>query len=128
MMRYLRDFVSKMLLVQVAGVVGLLIAGWLLTIIQRDTFCPQQNFFTYQIEHLDRTPAWFVFVMLQMAVNGFWMFKLAVLEGGFATPFRGPYGNWGVEVPINYLRIFAVNLVVIPASLFLFMLIRNTNW
>ena len=127
-MRFLKDFVTKMLLVQVAGVVGMLIAGWILTVIQREIYCPQQNFFTYQIEHLDRTPAWFVFVLLQLAVNGFWMFKLAVLEGGVNTPGAGPYGNWGVTVPVNYLRIFAVNLVVIPASLFLFMLIRNTCW
>jgi hypothetical protein len=127
-MRFLRDFVTKMLIVQVVGVAGMLLAGWILTIIQRDTYCPQQNFFTYQIEHLDRVPAWFVFVLLQMAVNGFWMFKLAVLQGGVNTPIGGPYGNWGVEVPINYLRVFAVNLVVIPASLFLFMLIRHVNW
>lgn len=127
-MRYLRDFVSKMLAVQVVGVTGLLVAGWILTVIQKNDFCPQQNFFTYQIQHLDRTPAWFVFVLIQLAINGFWMFKLAVLEGGVTTPTGGPFGNWGVQVPVNYLRIFAVNLVVIPVSLFAFMLIRYANW
>ena len=48
-MRFLRDFVTKMLIVQVAGIVGMIIAGWILTIIQRETYCSQQNFFTYQI-------------------------------------------------------------------------------
>lgn len=127
-MTYLRDFVKKMLIVQVAGLAGMLISGWILTLIQMDSMCSQQNFFTYQIEHLDRTPAWFVFVMIQMAVNGFWMFKLAIIQGGLNTPVRGPYGYWGIEVPINYLKVFAVNLVVIPASLFLFMVIRHANW
>ena len=127
-MRYLREFVAKMLTVQVAGVSGLLLAGWILTLIQNGVHCQSKTFFSYQIAHLDRAPAWFVFVMLQLAINGFWMFKLAVLEGGINTPNRGPYGTWGVEVPVNYLRIFAVNLVVIPAALFAFMLIRYTNW
>jgi hypothetical protein len=117
-----------MLIVQAIGIVGLLVAGWILTIIQRDVYCPQQSFFTYQIEHLDQVPAWFVFIMVQMAVNGFWMFKLAVLQGGINTPAGGPFGSWEVALPINYLRVFAVNLVVIPAALFLFMLIRHTNW
>lgn len=127
-MRFLRDFVTKMLLVQAAGVAGLLLAGWILTVIQNDYFCPEQNFFTYRVYHLDQTPAWFVFVMIQLAVNGFWLFRLAVFEGAFATPFNGPYGNWGIQLPINYLRIFAVNLVVIPAALFTFMLIRHAGW
>lgn len=127
-MRYLRDFVTKMLAVQVLGIIGLLVGGWILTQIQRDNFCPQQTFFTYQIEHLDRTPAWFVFVLIQLAVNGFWMFRLAVLEGGVMTPRGGPFGNWDVQIPINYLRVFAVNLIVVPASLFAFMFVRYTNW
>ena len=127
-MRFLREFVSKMLLVEVVAVAGLLIGGWVLAAIQRDIYCAQQTFFTYRICHLDNTPAWFAFVLAQMAINGFWMFRLAVLEGGVATPDRGPFGHWGASVPINPLRVFAVNLVVIPACLFAFMLIRNMNW
>ena len=127
-MRFLKEFAYKMLWVQGIAIVGLLIAGWILTLIQKDVYCPQQNFFTYKINHLDSVPAWFIFVLVQMAINGFWMFRLAVLEGGVVTPERGPYGYWGGVVPINPLRIFAVNLVVIPACLFVFMLIRHTNW
>ena len=55
-MRFLRDFVTKMLIVQVVGVAGMLLAGWILTIIQRDTYCPQQNFFTYPFSV--RSSAW----------------------------------------------------------------------
>ncbi len=127
-MRFLRDFVTKMLLVQASGVAGLLISGWILTEIQKDYFCPEQNFFTYRLVTLDYTPAWFFFVMAQLAVNGFWLFRLAVLEGSIATPPNGHFGNWGVQVPVNYLRVFAVNLVFIPASLFAFMIIRQSGW
>lgn len=127
-MRFLKEFVSKMLLVEVFAVIGLLATGAILTLAQRDIYCFRQNFFSYRIYHLDNTPAWFAFVLIQMAINGFWMFRLAVLEGGVFTPDRGPFGYWGTTVPINPLRVFAVNLVVIPACLFLFMLIRHMNW
>ena len=127
-MRFLREFVSKMLFVEIVAVLGLLAVGGILTLIQRDVYSPEYSFFGYKIYHLDNTPAWFVCVLLQMAVNGFWMFRLAVLEGGISTPNGGPFGYWGANVPVNPLRVFAVNLIVIPACLFMFMLIRHLNW
>lgn len=127
-MNFLKDFVIKMLMMQVVGMVGLLIAGWVLTITQQDIYGAEQTFFSYRINHLDLSPAWFVFVLTQLCLNGFWLFKLAVLQGSVNTPTRGPFGNWDVQVPINYLRIFAVNLVIVPGSLFTFMLIRHCGW
>ncbi len=126
-MKLIRDFVKNTLMVEVAAVTGMLLAGWVLTLVQRDVRCSGQTFFTYRISHLDDSPAWFVFVLLQLAINGFWMFKLGILEGGIYTPSNGPWGSYGVHVPINYLKIFAVNLIVIPASLFAFILIRQAN-
>lgn len=123
-MRFLKDFVWKMILVQVVGVIGLLLAGFVLTLVQRDDFHHEVNFFTYRVHALDYTPAWFVFVMIQMAINGIYLFRLAVLEGSVDTPNTGPFGTWGVRVPLNYLRLFAANLVLIPVSIFAFMAIR----
>ena len=124
-MQYFKGFVLKMLFVQAVGIGGLLLSGLILTIIQDGYYDHDLNFFNYRMETLDQIPAWFFFVMLQLGINGFWLFKLSVLEGVVATPMSGPYGNWAVQVPINYLRVFAVNLVLIPAAIFGFMIIRQ---
>lgn len=127
-MNLVREFVKKMLWVEFFGIVGLLIAGWILTLAQEDIYCWQQgNFFTYRIRHLDRTPAWFVCAMVQFAVNGFWMFKLSALEGSVHAP-RGGWGYWNASVPLNPLKVFAINLILIPGELFGFILIRNVGW
>ena len=126
-MEIVRDFVRRVIVVEALAVVGLLLAGLVLNLVQPGVTSSCEGFFSYRIRILDHTPAWLVLVLAQMAINGFWMFRLGVLEGGVYTPPGGPYGNWGVQVPINYLRIFAVNLIVIPASVLAFILIRQVH-
>jgi hypothetical protein len=126
-MRFLTQFIYRMMVIEAAAVVGLLLAGWGLTVVQGDRY-RQQTFFTYEVMHLDNTPAWFVACLTLMVINGFWLFKLAAVEGGFGTPMGSPWGNWNVSMPINDLRIFAVNLVAIPALLGAFMVVRSMGW
>lgn len=63
-----------------------------------------------------------------MALNGIWMFRLANLEGRLHSPQGTGWGEWGAFVPINPLRLFAVNLVAIPALLGLFLIVRANHW
>jgi len=125
-MSYLRNFFQNFLAVIGSGVVLLMLGGWVLTIIQRGQFCSQQNFFTYRIQAFDQLPAWFFFVLVQMAINGILLFRYAFLEGGFNMPFHGhgSYGYWGT-FPVHYVRIFGIQLVIVSASLFTFMAIRH---
>ena len=123
----LRTFVKSILLVECAAIGGMLIAGAVLTWAEKEHRYGD-SFFTYRIEHLDEIPAWFAAVLMIMAVNGFWMFRLSAIEGAFHTPHRSPWGRWGAWMPVNPLRLFAVNLVAIPISIGLFMVIRANCW
>jgi len=123
----LRTFVKSILIVEVAAIAGILIAGAVLTWAEKDHRYGD-TFFSYQIHHLDDLPAWFAAVLMVMAVNGFWMFRLATLEGAFNTPHGSPWGRWGAWVPVNPLRLFAVNLIAIPVAIGLFMVIRANYW
>ena len=102
-MRLIRQFGTKMLLVELFGVFGLLVSGLILMLVQGGVHSPQYSFFSYRIRHLDSTAAWFVFVLIQMGINGLWLFRLAVLEGRVFTPDRSMFGYWGVNAPINPL-------------------------
>lgn len=127
-MRPLRAFVKSVLWVEVAAVSGLLLTGAVLMWVEREQRCPEQNFFTYRIEHLDYLPAWFVMTLCLVAVNGFWMFRLSTIEGMFHTPHGSGWGQWGGSLPINPLRLFAINLVAIPAAIGVFLAMRATGW
>ena len=63
-----------------------------------------------------------------MAINGFWTFRLANIEGSFHTPDRGGWGSYGATLPINPLRLFAITLVAIPAAIMLFLVTRAHCW
>lgn len=126
-MNGLRAFVKGILWVEFAAITGLLISGAILTWAENghrygDTF------FSYRIQHLDYLPAWFAASLMLMAINGFWMFRLANIEGMFRTPLRNGWGEWGASLPINPLRLFAINLVTIPGALALFLIIRANCW
>jgi hypothetical protein len=125
-MRALRAFVTSIIWVEVFAVGGLLGAGTVLTWVEADYF-HSATFFTYRIEHLDFLPAWFACTLALLAINGFWVFRLASVEGFFRTPRRG-WGEWGASVPINPLRLFAINLVAIPAAIALFIVMRANCW
>jgi len=122
-MNRLRTFVKSILWVQIAAVSGLLVAGALLTWVERD-YRPHESFFTYRVPQLDYLPAWFAATLLLLSINGFWMFRLSTIEGAFHTPNGTGWGHWGATVPINPLRLFAINLVAIPATLGLFVVLR----
>jgi hypothetical protein len=122
-MKFLSQFIRTILLVETFAISALIFIGWILTIIQDDRY--GENFFSYRIRHVDDTPAWFFSVLVLLIINGFWLFKLAFVEGGFWTPHKGPWGDWNLQFPINQLRIFAVNLVAIPGLIFAFIFIRQ---
>ena len=126
-MRFLSTFIKSMIFVELAALSGLFLTGFMLTLAQGEQHAGQ-TFFSYRVVHLDQTPAWFAASLLLMAVNGFWLFRLALVEGGFGTPARGPWGQYNVAVPVNHLRLFAINLVAIPALVGIFILARSTNF
>lgn len=126
-MRFLTQFIRRMMLIEAAALTGLLLAGWVLTLAQGYRY-RGYTFFTYRVIHLDQTPAWFVACGVLLVINGFWLFKLAAIGGGFGTPTGSPWGIWNVSVPINDLRMFAINLIAIPALLGAFMIVRSMGW
>ncbi len=126
-MRGLKSFVKSVLWVEIAAIAGLLIAGLALTWVERD-YRYAETFFTYRIQHLDYLPAWFAASLMLMAINGFWMFRLAGIEGMFHTPRGSAWGQWGMFLPINPLRLFAINMITIPAALALFLVVRANLW
>jgi hypothetical protein len=127
-MSALKAFIKGVLWVEAAAVVGLLMSGLILTWAESGHRYPGQGFFTYRIEHMDCLPAWFVMALALMAVNGFWMFRLATIEAFFRTPNGTGWGQWTASLPINPLRLFAINLVAIPAAIGIFLVIRAYGW
>lgn len=127
-MRGIRTFVTCVAFVEVAALIGLLLAGAALTWVE-DGYRYSGTFFTYRIHNLDNLPAWFAAAMALMAINGFWVFRLGSIEGSIqAMGNQGPGREWEATLPINPLRLFAINLVAIPGLLALFMLIRANHW
>ena len=86
-MRGLKVFVKSILLVEVAAISGPLVAGAILTWAEQ-SHRYGENFFTYRIQHLDYLAAWFAASLVLMAINGFWMFWLADIEGMFHVLVR----------------------------------------
>lgn len=126
-MRGLKMFVKSVLWVEVAAIMGLMIAGAVLTWVDRG-HSHGETFFTYRIHSLDYLPAWFAESLLLVAINGFWLFRLANIEGMFRTPRGAGWGKWSASLPINPLRLFAINLMAIPAALVLFGVVRANHW
>ncbi len=123
----LKLFAKSILLVELVSVSLLLISGLILSLSEPQNL-NGSSFFSYRLFYFDYIPAWFLATMGLMAINGIWMFKLAVVEGLFNTPSNSGWGNWGIQFPINPLRLFAVNLIAIPGILVLFLLIRSNGW
>ena len=126
-MSSLKTFVRGILWVEVAAITGLIISGAILTWIEYDHHYGE-TFFTYRIQHLNNLPAWFAASLMLMAINGFWMFRLANIEGILHTPSGNGWGEWSASLPINPLRLFAINLIAIPIALVLFLIIRSNYW
>jgi hypothetical protein len=120
-------FIKSVLLLEIFAISLLFLAGAGLTWVERG-YRSNETFFSYRIQHIDCLPAWFVAALFIMAVNGIWMFRLAYVDGTFRTPRDRPLGEWGISIPIHPLRLFAVNLVMIPATLMLFLIIRAYYW
>lgn len=126
-MQTIRAFIRSFIWVEIIAIVSLLLGGIVLMVADRGTRFGD-SFFGYRIEHLDRLPAWVVFSLALMALNGFSMFKLSSIRGMFYTPSRAGWGEWGASIPIPPLRLFAINFVGIPIALGLFILIRANGW
>jgi len=124
-MHSLKAFIKSVLLVEVGAVVGLYLAGIALSLVE---YTHYPGFFSYRIHHLDDLPVWFIATLALMVLNGIWMFRLATLEGTVRTPRENGWGNWGAAIPVNPLRLFAVNLAAIPVLLLLFLVVRKSLW
>lgn len=122
-----RAFVRDVLWTEGAALFGLFATGLALTMAESRRH-GGESFFTYRIEHLDHVPAWFAAALMLAAINGFWMFRLASIEGVFHTPRSSGWGEWGASVPINPLRLFAINLVAVPVAMALFIVARANGW
>ena len=90
--RGLKVFVKSILLVEVAAISSLLVAGAILTWAKQGHRYGE-TFFTYRIQHLDYLPAWFAASLVLMAINGFWMFpplseRASNIVQGMPLPYR----------------------------------------
>jgi hypothetical protein len=126
-MRDWLSFIKTMLLVEAAALTTLLCAGWILSVGQGNDFTGR-TFFTYHVRHFDQTPYWIVASLALMATNGFWLFRLAHVEAGFTTSRIGPCGLYNLQIPVNHLRLFAINLVAVPILITAFVVIRTRGF
>jgi hypothetical protein len=57
-----------------------------------------KSFFKYHLRVLDNIPFWFAAMLIQLAINGFWLPKLSrlIAESGF-SPFSGKAGLHGIS-------------------------------
>ena len=126
-MDFLKQFIWTMVITQVCAVALLLLGGWAMDLAYASR-CGE-TFFCYRLRCLADFPYWFGSVLLLMTIHGGYLFRLAILEGGVSTPFGGgPWGEYRVSVPLNPLKMVAVDLVVIPAILFLSVICRQHCW
>lgn len=120
---WLRDFIIRILTIPLGAIVSLFVTGWILTELQGVGYSGR-TFFTYRVESLDRTPAWFIALLLLFVINGVWLFRLGVIGGHVRTSGNTFRRDWDFAVPLNGLRLFAVNLIAVPILLGIFMVVR----
>ena len=107
-MNGLRNFIKGILWVELAAISGLLITGVILT--WAESGCHYgETFFSYQIQHFNYLPAWFAASLMLMAINGFWMFRLANIEGFFTRHTVQVGGNG--EPPYQSTRYVCSQLI-----------------
>lgn len=122
MNNYTRNFIKSILLAEVIVFILFLISGTLLNALELNHH--GGSFFSYRIRHMNYLPAWFILSMILMSVNGYWIFKLANLEGSFFTPSYNNRGQYRAAFPLNQLRLFALNFITIPILMVIFVIIR----
>src|SRR5688500_8615400 len=83
------------------------------------------SFFTYRIPRLDLL-YWIFSELVLLGVNGVALLRFAFVQGDFDVPL-GRGGTWSARVPVQHLRLFAINLVGISLLLLLFYLIRSAS-
>jgi len=125
-MKDIYTFIKSFFWVEIGAIVSLNICGLILTLIEYGNR-NGDTFYTYQIQFLDAIPSWFFFTLLLVFFNGYWMFRLANLEGHFDTPRGSGWGKWGATLPINPLKLLSINLILIPSILVCFILVRAMN-
>ena len=109
------------IIISIFSIIILLFLGFLLAMIQPSHY---ESFFTYNVKSLDEIPAWFIFSLILVFLNGRYLLKMSALEGTFGTPQHGGFGNWFINFPIPPMRILGYNLITIPVLLFAFVLVR----
>ena len=121
----LKQYLRKFIWVEIFSVIGLMTAALLLTIAEGHHYA---NFFTYRIRFGDYLPAWFISVMLLSALNGYYLWHLASIDGFFQLPGSRNPGTWKASLPVNPLKLWGMNLVAIPLILLLFLIVRANGW
>ena len=116
-----------MILSQACAIGLLLLGGWTMDLAYAGH--DRGAFFSCRIRALNGFPYWFLSALALSIVNGFYLFRLAALEGGIRTPpGSGQWGRYSLWLPINPLRMVAVDLVAIPVLLILSVLFRQHCW
>lgn len=124
-MRVFAAFFQSMLLAGPLSVLGLIICGYILSLAERPG---RDSFFAYRFRHLDDLPAWFACSLLLLFINGIYMFRLSVFEGAVNAGSHQHGHGWQAVLPVNPLRLIAVNFVTIPLIMGLFIFARANYW
>ena len=101
--------------------VGMLVAGSV-TAFADSGYYPDGGFFAYRFTLLD-LPYWVFSELVIVGVNGIALLRFAFLEGALRTRA----GEWSAHVPLQHLRLLAINLVVISLLVLGFYVVRAAN-
>ena len=122
-MQFLSQLIRRILYAQVVALGLLLLAGWILAMVE--TEMQRETFFIYRLRTFDGFPYWFASVLVLSVINGLYLWKLAVVEGSLEITRPHTSRDLGLFVPLNPLKLVAVDLVAIPLLLILFVFVRK---
>ena len=89
------------------------------------SFYEPRSLLLYKVRRFFFLPNYFIAFMLMLIFNGYWLFKLAKIEGYLTKPIENNYMGWGIEHPINSLKLIAVNIVAIPFILIFVIMVTH---
>ena len=121
MLRAVFDFFKRTAVVSLFSLGVMLLLGWILALIQDEH---RATFFSYRINLFDNLPAWFLYSLILIFLNGRYLLKASSLQGNLNTPRDNRWGNWSISFPIPPLEILGYNLITIPVLLFSFVIVR----
>lgn len=90
------------------------------------------TFYELRFESFAGTPFWFLAGLALVVVNGLFYYRWAVIEGAVNAPKKWwwPFGetaHYGLNIPLPEIKLAALNLVLVPAVLFFYILLAAAN-